>query len=189
MGNRHSEYERDHHDFYCEPSWAVTVLLDYLQLTALHDPCAGLGNVVDTMHRRGRRATGADIIDRASGRFPVRDFLTDSEMYANIVTNPPFGIAVPIIEHALAHVVPGGRVAVLVPIGFLASSGRHPLFVRPETESVLVLSRRPSMPPGQLLQQFGESIRGNGSTDFAWVVWRVGKQTTGSRTDWLLPGP
>ena len=89
--------------------------------------------------------------------FPVKDFLADTTIYENIATNPPFRHAVKIIEHGLAHVADGGRVATLVPVNFLASQGRYSLFSRPETDAVLVLSRRPSMPPGELLAVMGES--------------------------------
>jgi hypothetical protein len=163
---RHSDYTRAELDFYVEPAWTVHPLLERLPISVLHDPCCGVGTIVTTAVQRGLVATGSDIVDRAGGLFPVKDFLADNSVYANVVTNPPFRHAARIIDHALGHVIDGGRVAVLVPITFLASKRRHALFCRPETESVLILSRRPSMPPGATLEAFGEAIRGNGSVDF-----------------------
>ena len=40
---------------------------------------------------RSLQATGADIVDRADGRFPVRDFLADNTRYTNLVFNPASG--------------------------------------------------------------------------------------------------
>jgi hypothetical protein len=189
MSTRHSEQPRAAGDFYVEPDWVPSALFGHLTLRGgLHDPCCGIGTIVDVAARHGIAATGADIADRSAGRFPVRDFLTDEGIYANVVANPPYRTALPIICHALNHVEAGGCVAVLMPIGFLASVRRYSLFIRPECELVLVLSRRPSLPPGDLLQRHGESIRGNGSTDFLWIALRRGGRIGDhTRIEWATP--
>ena len=190
MSTRHAEYARAGGDFYSEPQFAVDALFDHIELVgALHDPCCGLGTIPDVAMRRDIPATGADIADRANGRFDVRDFLTDTAVYPNIVCNPPYQNrqAPRFVQHALGHVQPGGSVAMLVPISFLASQQRYTLFVRPDTELVLILSRRPSLPPGELLQERGEAIRGNGSTDFCWVAWRRGRTEGAPRIVWAAP--
>lgn len=189
MGTRHSKRPRAKNEFYVEPDWAVTPLFRHLSLAGgLHDPCCGIGTIVDAAVRHGIAATGADIADRAKGRFPIQDFLTDRDMRANIVTNPPNKLAPAVILHALDHVAHGGCVAVFAPIGFLASQKRYPIFCRPDCELVLVMSRRPSAPPGELLLERGESIRGNGSTDYAWIVLRSGGRIgEHTRIEWAEP--
>jgi hypothetical protein len=52
-------------------------------------------------------------------------------------------------------------------------------------ERMIILSRRPSIPPGGLLQAQGEAIRKGGSIDCAWYLWRVGKAHGGARVGWL----
>ena len=176
MGHRHSEYRRAPNDFYVEDKWTVHALLDRVGFCdGLHDPCVGSGTIVDVALDRGLTATGADIVDRAHGRFPVLDYLISDAIDANVVTNPPFKLAVPIIRHALDHVVDGGRVAAIAPCKFLYSQGRHVLFCRPECELVIHLSRRPNMPPGDVLAVLGEACRKNGSNDFCWIVFRRGR--------------
>jgi hypothetical protein len=64
-------------------------------------------------------------------------------------------------------------------------AGRYALFPRPEMEQMVVLSRRPSIPPGEFLQAKGEAIRKGGSIDFAWYLRRVGKAHAGARVGWL----
>jgi hypothetical protein len=76
---------------------------------------------------------------------------------------------------------------VVAPVKWLSSQGRHALFSAPETELVLMLSRRPSMPPGAVLVEQGEACRGGGSIDFAWVVWRKAKSDNeGAEIRWVL---
>jgi hypothetical protein len=164
LGERHSEYSRDGDDWYVEPEWCVRALYERVPFVGgTHDPCCGMGTIPKFLG-----GTGSDLVDRGYG-YPRRDFLQDMARYDNIVTNPPYGRAQEIIEHALSTTK--YRVAALVQVKFLASQRRHKLFTRDETEKVIMFSRRPSMPPGKLLEEQGESIRGNGSLDFCWVVW------------------
>jgi hypothetical protein len=187
MGERHSEFERDKDDFYVEPEWCVHRLLDrYGDVRALHDPCCGRGTIVDVARERGVEATGSDLIDRADGRFPLQDFLCWPSKQPSVVTNPPFKIAEKIVAQALRTVAEGGIVAVVAQAKFLFSQGRHPIFVRPEMERVIAFSRRPSMPPGKMLAELGETCRGGGSIDFVWCVWRVGKAVPDCRMEWTL---
>jgi hypothetical protein len=186
MATRHSEYKRIPDDFYSEPPWVADALLDHLPLHALHDPCCGFGTIVTAALRRGIKATGADIRDRAHGMFLQRDFLEDPTVYPNI-TNPTFENAATVIEHGLNHVPDGGYVAALAPIGFLASQRRYSLFTRPELHSVLVFSKRPSIPPGQLLEEHGEAVRGGDSKDYAFSIWQRGRRPAPPQICWACP--
>jgi hypothetical protein len=188
MATRHSTYQRDAHDWYLEPDWAVDLLLDALPgITELHDPCCGIGTIVKRALHRGINATGADLVDRTEyGFFPRRDFLKDTSRYANIVSNPPYRQAEAIIKHALRQVAPGGTVAIFVPIGFLASQKRaalHQTYCR----EVLIHANRPSVPNGQLIAEKGEAARHSGSVDYAWLVYRPEPRVPGTRAslDWL----
>lgn len=187
--DRSSGYERNANDWYVEPRSCVDALFDAIPRLGddgIHDPCCGLGTIPDTAIARGWKATGGDIVDRAAGRFRLGDYLHDGAIYPNIVTNPPFLLSVPIIEHALKHTRDGGLIAIVAQAKFLYSQGRYPLFSRPECERVLILSKRPSMPPGELLVAQGEACRGGGSMDYCWVVFRSGKAKPGATIEWLL---
>lgn len=171
MGERPSEYVRDDNDWYVEPEWCVEALKARVPFFGgIHDPCCGMGTIPRVMG-----GTGADLMDRGYG-YPQRDFLKDWAAYDNIVTNPPYGIAEQIIAHALT--IAKHRVAALVQVKFLASQRRHKLFTERmrsiQTERVIMFSRRPSMPPGEMLREHGEAIRGGGSIDFCWIVWERG---------------
>ena len=188
MSEGRSAYARADLEWYQEPQWVSERLLDAERFDGgAHDPACGVGTIPDVLASRGLPFTGADIVDRAQGKFALRDFLIPipSPAWPNIVCNPPASKLMAFVEQALAQVEPGGLVAVLAPLKWAASQGRYALFSRPEMERVVILSRRPSIPPGALLQAKGEGIRKGGSIDFAWYLWRVGKAHAGARVGWL----
>jgi methylase of polypeptide subunit release factors len=129
-----------------------------------------------TLPRRGKAlglaTTGADLVKRwQTEEFSQQDFFSDTNRYENIITNPPYLLAEQIVAKALEKNVEG-FIAIFVPIRFLASQGRKPLFQSPNMHSVVILSSRPSVPPGNAILQFGEAIRKSGSIDFCWCVWK-----------------
>ncbi len=176
MGERPSEYDRDGKDFYVDPAWCTEALLrEVLFDGPIHDPAAGIGTIVDACREFPVSfgvVTGADIVDRAHGKFKVQDFLKDDHPRKNVITNPPYKLAEAFAYRAL--MVAQRRVALLVNLKFLASQRRYILFQETPVEHVLVCSQRPSMPPGEWLIKEGEKIRGGGSIDFAWIVWGRG---------------
>lgn len=183
MGERHSEYARDANDWYVEPDWAVQALIDAVRFDrAIHDPCCGCGTIPKIFIMNGIPATGSDIVDRGFG------FQADAQkiFYPNetdYVANPPYGIAQSVIEHLL--VIASGRVAALVQTKFLSSQRRQKLFQRPDMETVLIFSKRPSMPPGELLMREGEKCRGGGSIDFCWCVWDTRRTFDAATIRWI----
>jgi hypothetical protein len=187
MSSRHSGYVRDELDFYVEPSPCVAAMLNRVAIVgAIHDPCCGLGTIVDTALRMGIPATGSDIVDRANGRFPQVNFFSDENVYENIVCNPPYRRAEEVLARAISHVRSNGIVAVIVPVQFLCSQRRAKLFKSGACDRVLIHSRRPSMPPGELFISLGEAIRHSGSTDYAWVIFRPGRNASSpAEIEWL----
>ena len=115
-------------------------------------------------HGATRFVTGSDLVDRGYGE-GGRDFFLDPGPYVNIISNPPYDVCEQFILHALE--ITEGKVAAIVNLKFLASQGRRERFYIPHPPAeVLILSRRPSMPPG------GTNIPAKGGTaDYAWLVW------------------
>lgn len=162
-------WQRHTNDWYVEPIWTVDRLIDREGFPeGLHDPAAGIGTIVKAAQTKGLKASGADIVDRGAG-FPVQDFLTCSlEKHENIVTNPPYGLLQEFTERAL--LLARHKVAILCPVArmnaarWLQDSGH--LF------HVLLITPRPSMPPGEVILR-GEKP-GGGKTDFCWLVFDKG---------------
>lgn len=185
MAERNSGHPRDPLDWYVEPASCVHSLFNVVHFEgAIHDPCCGQGTIPKVAEARGFYATGADIVPR-SPEYGCLDFFTDSFPRHNIVTNPPFRESMRIIQHAKEVVTPGGIIAVLAQAKFLYSQGRIDLF--DDCEQIIILSKRPSMPTGSSLLEHGEAIRGGGSLDYCWCIWRAGTAgPTRCVIDWVL---
>lgn len=188
--HRSGDYAHDPHDWYVEEAWCTEGLADAVPFggTVL-DPACGSGRIVDVFRRRGFDAVGSDLVDRGYPHCTPRvDFTLPGSWPAgsfdNVVSNPPYYSgkgSVVFLEHGL--VVARRRVAVLVPLPFLAGQRRHALFTALPVSHVLVLSRRPSMPPGALLGQVEQK---GGKEDYCWIVCTHGHQGPPS-LGWLLP--
>jgi hypothetical protein len=161
-------YERNKQDFYVEPRWAVVALMKSVWFAgAIHDPACGTGTIPKTFAAEGDyTVSGCDKVYRDYGT-PGVNFLEDNNEYDNIVTNPPYELSERFIQHALK--VSRQRVAILARIAFLSSQRRFKLFTETPPEVVIILSRRPSMPPGNL-----NLVPSGGKTDYCWIVWKRG---------------
>lgn len=162
------QYIRNKNDFYVEPTWAVKALISKVKFEGtVHDPACGTGTIPIAFSEEKNWVTGSDIVDRGFGL--VKDFFSDHAMHDNIVTNPPFNLIEYFINYGLKHIK--YRMAILARLTFLESQKRYSLFSKDPPEQVIVLSRRPSMPPG------GMNINPQGGkTAFCWIVWN--KQNT-----------
>src|SRR6476646_7661393 len=150
IGIRNSHiWKRHSNDWYVEPHWVNRRLFEVEfwndTTSTIHDPAAGIGQVVRAAREHGLKASGADIVDRGAG-FQVQDFLASSiEKHENIVTNPPYGLLREFTERALR--LARDKVCILCPVArlnaarWLEASG---LFC------VWLLTPRPSMPPGDV---------------------------------------
>ncbi len=177
-------YARQAEDWYVEPEWCTELLLGAIDFNqTIYDPAMGLGNILKVCQRADYDVWGTDIHDRGGCGFTyVKDFVQHQNTRVdNIITNPPYKLAQKFIEQGLPTVY--CKLAVLVRLEFLASQKRNPFFKQNPPTKILVLSRRPSMPPGELYDPDKEA-RG-GTLDYCWIVWD--KQSDAPTTvEWLL---
>lgn len=175
-------------DWYVEEEWVTHRLCDVVafepEVTCI-DPAAGRCAIPRALAARGIAAAGTDLFRRTDDRLFLfeHDFLGEQtsliEHWAplSIVMNPPFsyqdgklvrGLAERFVRKALA--IATHKVAVLLPLKWLASSGRVRLFTE-FPPSIYVLGERPSMPPGdKLSKMLGRAYR-HGKVDYMWLVW------------------
>lgn len=192
---RASDYERAKDDWYVEPRWCVEQLIDAMPLlpdSYVWDPCCGGGTIPSVFAEKigAHRVIATDIVNRGAPGFdgiwdatgPACPFEVQPLMRINVVTNPPYKIAEAVIRRML--VLADHRVAALVSLQFLASRGRRAFFAEFPPSDVLVLSQRPSMPPGASIADLGDRAFKGGTTDFCWIVWTKPHDRE-TRTRWL----
>ncbi|SDA21770.1 hypothetical protein [Sphingomonas sp. NFR15] len=195
-------------DWYVEQAWVTERLCDVVDLESdVHylDPTCGLCTIPQVLANRGMTAFGTDIVQRTDSSLFLaeHDFLGAQMLLIerchplSIVMNPPFsyqdgklvrGLAEKFVRRALQ--ISTHKVAALLPIKWLASSGRVSLF-RDFPPSIYVLAERPSMPPGDRIDQLGprRAWKG-GKVDYAWFVWdKRGPRVEHARTFWIPPRP
>lgn len=195
---RSSDFARAADDYYVEPRWCVELLADAMPLVEgsyVWDPCCGSGTIVETFADRiGRyQVVATDLVDRGYRDFRETWDATDESVPAsvtpgmriNVVTNPPFRLAEQIVRRMLF--VADYRVAIIQQLSFLASAARHRLFTEFPPSDVLILSKRPSMPPGALIAEMGDRAFKGGTADFAWIIWSKPHDRE-TRVRWLAPG-
>lgn len=149
MSRAASKYALVAGDKYFTPTWVTQALLSVESFTGkVIDPAAGAGHILDALTAAGIENDGFDLVpDAIHVRGPL-DFLTAEGAVPNIVTNPPYGVqsrlAVRFIDKALAVTQPlGGKVAMLLKVGFDTGSTRRRLFKdHPAFAANYVLTRR-----------------------------------------------
>lgn len=134
------------------------------------------GAMVDAVDLDPTARVAAEVSGAA---FLAADFLTLAGAgWDLILGNPPFNAAAHHILHALQLLRPGGTLAFLLRLGFLAGQLRVPLWTAHRPRWVWVLSRRPSFTGGP-----------TDASDYAVAVWRPTGPPTPTELDWLHWAP
>jgi hypothetical protein len=167
---RASGYTRAASDWYVEPRWIVEAMLDVEPLSGLcWDPAAGGGTIPQAIRNRGGECLATDIKHRGHPLDQEINFLHCGHRADHIVSNPPYAILEPFVEHGLRQA--NGKVVVLARLAFLESQSRKHFFFRCPLARVWVSRRRASMPPG------GTNVPATGGTiAYAWFVFERGHE-------------
>ena len=163
-------WNREAADHYVEPHWVSIRLFeteDFDRTQVLLDPCTGFGRVATAAKAAGYIVIAADIIDRGYAGCEIQNFLERKSVPPSVVGNPPFNSVEAFARHALD--LGARKLALLFPTPRLnAARWLKDLPLR----RVLLLSPRPSMPPGHVIAR-GEKP-GGGKVDFSWLVFERG---------------
>lgn len=163
---------RSARDAYWTPPALTQALLEHtpeLRGERIWEPCAGAGWMRDVLIEDGGCVVYASDVAPMAPRIDRWDFLGQSRPSASltmrwIITNPPFVLALPILERALAMEGVAG-VALLVRLTFLEpTSARAPLLSSRPPGRVIVLPRTRFPRPD------GEQA-GTDSVTCAWMIW------------------
>lgn len=172
-------YERKKDDFYPTPDRATLALLSVEAFDGpIWEPACGDGAISRLLEQHGHETISSDLIDRGFGETGI-DFLMEWRGRApNIVTNPPFKLAVPFVRKSCELTT--GKVAMLLKIAFLEGIERGVMFRETPLARIWVFSQRLAFVPGG--SDPSRKLDGGGMMAFAWFVWdsaHVGKPTIG----------
>ncbi len=164
-------YMREKNDFYPTPARGVEALLAAEKFDGpVWEPACGDGAISKPFEAAGHTVISSDLVDRGYGETRI-DFLMEYKPRApNIVTNPPFKLAVPFVKHALGLTT--GKVAMLLKIAFLEGQERAALFRNSPLARVHVFSQRLAFVAGGSREV--RKLDGGGMMAFAWFVWEHG---------------
>ena len=171
-----SNYERIDGDKYFTPAWVTEALLTVERFNGgIWDPAAGAGHIINALPPE-TLAFGSDISPDAAGIKEADFFDAKVSLWPNIVANPPYGkgarLAVKFLDHALmlteSH---GGKVAMLLKVGFDSAPGRRRLFAEhPAFAAEYRLTKRIHW--ANLPTKLDKHGRVVGSTEHhSWLVW------------------
>ena len=170
------EFLRAWEEFYCNVS-NIASTNNYLVL----DPCAG-GDRINpptypmVLQEWGINPVSMDIRSDSPCQFPGEDFLKADLMdlkFDMVITNPPYNLAVPMIERALAVTKPMGWVVMLLRLNFFGSQKRSTWWQTHMPNCIFSHSRRPGFYPDNWkeLMPWLEK-KGTDSCEYAHFVWQ-----------------
>lgn len=143
------------------------MLSDFISPPArIFEPGCGGGSFLRAAHATWPKAAllGVDLVPACEGPGTVRaQDLFDPALVGPFdlcIGNPDFGIAEQVVRRCLALVQPGGAVAMLLRLGFLASLSRVPLYREHPLSIFAPIAGRPSFTGG-----------GTDQYDYGFFVW------------------
>ena len=167
--SNHCSESREEDDFYATPAVATEELcrLEGFRHDIL-EPCCGAGHISKVLIRHGYSVTSRDLVDRGFGDEHGIDFLKEErKWHGDIVTNPPYSLALKFVEHALDIVDNGCKVAMFLKLTFAEGKARRSLFEKKTPVRVWVSSSR--------LECGKNGNFGAGSAvAYAWWIWEKG---------------
>ena len=169
--SNHSSSERALHDYYATDPIAVEKLLEQEKFKhRVWEPACGEGHLVKVLEHSGYSVRASDIINRGFPNTEVLDFFTAKETDGmDIITNPPYNIALEFIQHALDISEKGAKIAMLLKLTFLESQKRKAFFEKyPPVKLYVFSSRIVCAKNGDFKARYSSAIA------YAWYIWEKG---------------
>ena len=123
------EYDREFNDFYATDPDAVEELLKVQSFSNRVWECAcGTGHISNVLISHGYDVFSTDLIDRGYGE--QMDFLKNDikSWDGDIITNPPYKLALDFVKKACDVITDGHKVAMFLKLTFLETKSRKEFF-------------------------------------------------------------
>ena len=166
--SNHSDGEREVNDYYATEPKAVELLLEKETFNKhVLEPSCGEGHISNVLVEHDYDVESYDLIDRGYGG--VQDFFNIKEFNGDIITNPPYKLAVQFVQHAIDIVPIGNKVAMFLKLQFLEGKARRKFFNINPPKTVYVASGRLNCAKnGEFDKQKSSAVA------YAWFVWEKG---------------
>jgi hypothetical protein len=171
--SNHTDKERQNEDYYATDPKAAELLLELETFSPNIWECAcGEGDISEVFKNKGFEVISTDLINRGYGE--QLDFLQSDLVADNIVTNPPYKLALDFVLKAKKQ--SRKKIAMFLKTVWLESDSRYDMFQDTEfpLKTVYQFSKRVTLYKG------GVKMKNSGMISYAWYVWDkdyVGKPT------------
>jgi hypothetical protein len=178
VGSSRKNGKREENDFYPTPSYVVEELLKREKFKGNIWECAcGKGDISMVLKNNGYKVISTDLVNRGFGN--KADFLISDLKCNNIITNPPYKLALDFVLKAKEQ--SKGKIAMLLKTVWLESECRYDMFndKRFPLKMVYQFSKRVT------LYKEDKKMKNSGMIAYAWYVWD--KNYKGKPTiEWIL---
>lgn len=164
--SNHSERIRADDDFYSTNPVAIDYLLEHEDFDKNIWECAcGNGKLSERLKENGFNVKSTDLVYRGYGERESIDFLLQNQVFdGDIITNPPYNLALEFVEKALE--LSNRKVAMFLKIQFLETKKRYlNLFKENPPKKVLVFVKRMAC-----YREDDTSFRSS-AICFCWIIW------------------
>lgn len=168
--SNHSKGERQKDDYYATEPKAMHLLLEREKFSdCILEPACGEGHLSKVLESYGYNVTSEDLIDRGFGK--IKDFFERNSWRGDIITNPPYKIALDFVKHSLKIINAGNKVAMFLKIQFLEGKSRKEFFKEHPPKIIYVSSSRLNCAKN------GDFDKNTSSAVcYAWFVWEKGNK-------------
>ena len=166
----YAKYDREINDYYATEPKAMELLL--LEETFNHKiwECAcGEGHLSKVLLKNGYDVKSTDLIDRGYGIGNVDFFEAERKWDGDIITNPPYKIALDFVQKAIDLIPNGNKVAMFLKLQFLEGKARRKFFNENPPKTVYVSSARLNCARNGDFEKCKSSAMA-----YAWFVWEKG---------------
>lgn len=174
----HGIGEREANDYYATEPKAVELLLEKEKFSSnLLEPSCGEGHISKVLSEHGYNVTSSDLISRGFG--DTQDFFDYKYFNGNIVTNPPYKVALDFVKHSLEIIPDGNKVAMFLKLQFLEGKARKEFYKTNQPKKIYVASGRLNCAKNGEFEKYPSS-----AVAYAWFVWEKGYQGK-PEIDWI----
>lgn len=174
----HGSGEREKNDYYATEPKAVELLLEKEKFNKnILEPSCGEGHISNVLTRNEHNVISSDLIDRGFGI--VKDFFKIDSFDGDIVTNPPYKIALDFVKHSLNIIPDGNKVAMFLKIQFLEGKARKEFYKHNPPKNIYVASGRLNCAKNGEFEKYPSS-----AVCYAWFVWEKGYKGN-PEIDWI----